>query len=109
MIFLLLSKSSFSLNKSSTLFGIYTPGTFFNPLTPPAVEALCMYNTLYTELFGVLQSTTLSAARFNAKLIDRASDLINEDKLDETQAGLITLASKAALEIVDCNTPNSSV
>jgi hypothetical protein len=56
-------------------------------------------NTLYTELFGVLQSTTLSAARFNAKLIDRASDLINEDKLDETQAGLITLASKAALEI----------
>jgi hypothetical protein len=25
--------------------------------------------------------------------------LINEDKLDETQAGLITLASKAALEI----------
>jgi hypothetical protein len=80
MIFLLLSKSSFSLNKSSTLFGIYTPGTFFNPLTPPAVEALCMF-------------------RFNAKLIDRASDLINEDKLDETQAGLITLASKAALEI----------
>jgi hypothetical protein len=43
MIFLLLSKSSFSLNKSSTLFGIYTPGTFFNPLTPPAVEALCMF------------------------------------------------------------------
>jgi hypothetical protein len=35
----------------------------------------------------------------DAKLIDRASDLINEDKLDETQAGLITLASKAALEI----------
>jgi hypothetical protein len=45
-----------------------------------------------------LQSTTLSAARFNAKLIDRASDLINEDKLDETQAGLITLASKAAMD-----------
>jgi hypothetical protein len=43
MIFLLLSKSSFSLNKSSTLFGIYTPGTFFNPLTPPEAEALCMF------------------------------------------------------------------
>ena len=63
------------------------------------IDIFSRNNTLYTELFGVLQSTTLSAARFNAKLIDRASDLINEDKLDETQAGLITLASKAALEI----------
>jgi hypothetical protein len=32
-------------------------------------------------------------------LINRASDLIEEEKLDETQAGLITLAAKAALEI----------
>jgi hypothetical protein len=29
-------------------------------------------------------------------LINRASDLIEEEKLDETQAGLITLAAKAA-------------
>jgi hypothetical protein len=33
------------------------------------------------------------------RLINRASDLIEEEKLDETQAGLITLAAKAALEI----------
>jgi hypothetical protein len=46
-----------------------------------------------------LQSTTLEAAKFNARLINRASDLIEEEKLDETQAGLITLAAKAALEI----------
>jgi hypothetical protein len=32
-------------------------------------------------------------------LSNRASDLIEEEKLDETQAGLITLAAKAALEI----------
>jgi hypothetical protein len=43
-----------------------------------------------------LQSTTLEAAKFNARLINRASDLIEEEKLDETQAGLITLAAKAA-------------
>jgi hypothetical protein len=86
-----------------------------------------------------LQSTTLEAAKFNARLINRASDLIEEEKLFflfrlridyvsvftchtylvklpnnsfnstlfilnsspkyETQAGLITLAAKAALEI----------
>jgi hypothetical protein len=40
-----------------------------------------------------LQSTTLEAAKFNARLINRASDLIEEEKLDETQAGLITLAA----------------
>jgi hypothetical protein len=72
---------------------------YFSITRSQLIDIFSRNSTLYNELFSVLQSTTLEAAKFNARLINRASDLIEEEKLDETQAGLITLAAKAALEI----------
>ncbi len=71
----------------------------FNITQTNLIDIIANNQVYYAELFRIMGDSTIVAVKFNQKMIEKGSDLLDKDDLSITETQIITIASKTALEM----------
>lgn len=71
----------------------------FNITQATLVDIINNNQVYYAELFKIMGDSTITAVKFNQKMIEKGSDLLDKDDLSITETQIVTIASKTALEM----------